>query len=1235
MSSSILYRIEDGIVKVEDGLVYALAGNPLMKFCQRWAERVLYRNAFLVCLLLLVLFAIISFSPLVMHYHDASNFVEERDGWEYYRRAVGSEMTKKWVLVSVFSAIPMGLELVLDYRRVFEGPEEKLNWLATLVLISALIAPGVIIYCLASFSSDQGLSDAALLVRFTLVRFQFLSCLFGMLAMMFGRRVVYPRNEKHKLLNFSVEKRSVNALVLAVLSRLFDTYGRGEKGRAVTMLGRILATLSVLSVFLLAIRMIYLLSKHYLKYGRFSTHHHISDFIYASATMLYIGVYYGVQTSALFSTPSSTSEAEKVILWQTLIQVALACFVQIISGRKNKRLAEIKHEKLETRLNLIRYVSHEMRTPLNTAFMGLTLVTNDLKAWRRILWGTENSEEDPTQGPAVRKGGENLTTRRQRHDQSLMQQANPLIRSPTLNLQSNDRRSQRQFEKPSITQIRIPSTECEADLMQDSFDRADDLIPDRNLSQERVFNNQPRNVSPLNALRSFDSRAISEALDTLTQVNDSCQVALSTLDDLLTFDKIDEQKLVVEMQDISPWSFVCAAAKPFSINAKQTHVHFAVKLHDRESGWARRHMIRGDPFKLSQVLRNLISNALKFTPAEGNVEVRVQRDPDFNNKDIVRISVTDTGAGISPQNQKKLFGQYVQFNAGALQQGKGSGLGLWISKSIVEMHEGQIGVVSEGEGCGSMFYVDLPLVSKAETTRASIRRQNSLRSPIHDRRSDTSSSGNHSRQDSDAEQLVPSAALDNVDLNSSNRILMIRRDKVDTLWSWVFRKPYSKSQSCDAQREDVWIDDDLESGSVVSRAPSTFFLNHPVRLWSKAYQQCASQNGQEVNHAILEAVRARQLANDSSVGGRPVQDNDGLNESEGDADDRFVSPFELETNASEKRSPKSGTSKIQPICCESFDNEDDNVNSISSILVTKPQSSGSSCPPSHGQATRVYGLGSFNATTPLSLSGNNDCLIDGQIVREGMLERPDSCESLEYDERPIRSRPSPLPSYQSLRAYSNASDLSPGFFVRPNQPLSEGIEPNRSIRNEQLNILPQIDQNPSPLPHHGWERSLKILLVDDALSNRKLCSKLLTSHGHVVLDAHDGQHGLEVWQEHQRLYGSMSGNSESPPHQQQEQVQQSGHGQFLTNSNGNGSTALTGRPFDLILLDDNMPRLAGFQTAQALRKLGYKGLIIGVTGDVHEEAVQRFLSHGADHVLSKPLDIEKLRTWLNCKIDKL
>ena len=74
------------------------------------------------------------------------------------------------------------------------------------------------------------------------------------------------------------------------------------------------------------------------------------------------------------------------------------------------------------------------------------------------------------------------------------------------------------------------------------------------------------------------------------------------------------------------------------------------------------------------------------------------------------VSVTDTGAGISPQNQDRLFKEIVQFNPEKLQSGGGSGLGLWISGGIINLHDGEISVYSEGEGMGSSFTLELPMV---------------------------------------------------------------------------------------------------------------------------------------------------------------------------------------------------------------------------------------------------------------------------------------------------------------------------------------------------------------------------------------------------------------------------------------------------------------------------------------------------------------------------------------------
>jgi CheY-like chemotaxis protein len=144
----------------------------------------------------------------------------------------------------------------------------------------------------------------------------------------------------------------------------------------------------------------------------------------------------------------------------------------------------------------------------------------------------------------------------------------------------------------------------------------------------------------------------------------------------------------------------------------------------------------GDSIRLSQTVRNLVSNALKFSPHDTTIVIRAQWEehglpsaPALKPKVPVPsafslvgdqpqrmgsliLSVVDEGPGISKDDQKRLFGEGQQFNANALQNGQGSGLGLFIAKGIVDLHGGRIWAVSENVGArtGSTFYVELPMV---------------------------------------------------------------------------------------------------------------------------------------------------------------------------------------------------------------------------------------------------------------------------------------------------------------------------------------------------------------------------------------------------------------------------------------------------------------------------------------------------------------------------------------------
>lgn len=245
---------------------------------------------------------------------------------------------------------------------------------------------------------------------------------------------------------------------------------------------------------------------------------------------------------------------------------------------------------------------------------------------------------------------------------------------------------------------------------------------------------------------------IDPIIETVAEVNECCEVALSILNDMLTFDKLEEGKMTLDLKDTDLERFVRDTVNPFQILARGKDITVDVKMINYATGWPQSFLLRIDQHKMSQVLRNLISNAVKFTPHHGNITVSaslvevplksssksasemVGIRPAISIKSNVlpwlprlsyihpssiltkkcssqslegglcikpvpipkgdllvnylRIEVTDSGPGISKENQKKLFGQYVQFHAGKLQQGNGSGLGLWISKGITELHGG-------------------------------------------------------------------------------------------------------------------------------------------------------------------------------------------------------------------------------------------------------------------------------------------------------------------------------------------------------------------------------------------------------------------------------------------------------------------------------------------------------------------------------------------------------------------
>jgi signal transduction histidine kinase/ActR/RegA family two-component response regulator len=213
--------------------------------------------------------------------------------------------------------------------------------------------------------------------------------------------------------------------------------------------------------------------------------------------------------------------------------------------------------------------------------------------------------------------------------------------------------------------------------------------------------------SPLNSMLGWarllhtgrlDRATIARAVETIER---SAESQLQIIEDLLDVSRIVNDKLRLEIQPFDPASVIEAAAEAMRLAADAKAIGLRVTL-DPQVG-----LVLGDPGRMQQVVWNLLSNAIKFTPARGQVEVRLERvDAD------ALISVRDTGMGISPEFMPYVFERFRQADGSSTRKHGGLGLGLAIVRHLVEQHGGSIYAASEGEGKGATFFVRLPLMTE-------------------------------------------------------------------------------------------------------------------------------------------------------------------------------------------------------------------------------------------------------------------------------------------------------------------------------------------------------------------------------------------------------------------------------------------------------------------------------------------------------------------------------------------
>jgi signal transduction histidine kinase/DNA-binding response OmpR family regulator len=200
-------------------------------------------------------------------------------------------------------------------------------------------------------------------------------------------------------------------------------------------------------------------------------------------------------------------------------------------------------------------------------------------------------------------------------------------------------------------------------------------------------------------------------------VRRSGELLLGIINDILDFSKIEADKMDVEILDLDVREVVADIVDLMSERARARGVELISRVHHAVPA-----QLRGDPGRLRQVLVNLVGNAIKFTDHGGEIVIRVRLGSDTDQTALVRFEVHDTGVGIAPDARERLFQPFSQADGSTSRKYGGTGLGLTISKRLVELMGGEIGVES-ALGWGSIFWFNILFQKAAASPIADVPRR--------------------------------------------------------------------------------------------------------------------------------------------------------------------------------------------------------------------------------------------------------------------------------------------------------------------------------------------------------------------------------------------------------------------------------------------------------------------------------------------------------------------------------
>lgn len=262
-----------------------------------------------------------------------------------------------------------------------------------------------------------------------------------------------------------------------------------------------------------------------------------------------------------------------------------------------------------------------------------------------------------------------------------------------------------------------PQKEMEQTLakQQDALKTALDSAEQANKAKTAFLSNMSHEIrTPMNAIIGLDNIALNDpdtpekTKDYLVKIGTSAEHLLNLINDILDMSRIESGRMVIKNEDFSFSKLLEYVNTMISGQCQDKGLDYQCRIIGEVDDW-----YIGDNMKLRQVLINILGNAVKFTPEGGTVSLKVERIARYEGKSTFSFIITDTGIGMSKEFLPHIFDAFAQEDSSSTNKFGSSGLGLAITKNMIELMNGNIKVESE-KGVGTTFTVAVTLTDSAE-----------------------------------------------------------------------------------------------------------------------------------------------------------------------------------------------------------------------------------------------------------------------------------------------------------------------------------------------------------------------------------------------------------------------------------------------------------------------------------------------------------------------------------------